>query len=45
MTNSPIRDEEPRDIDSASVDELEKMLANAERNIHEIGRASCRERV
>ena len=36
MTNSPIRDEEPRDIDSASVDELEKMLANAERNIHAI---------
>ena len=43
MTNSPIRDEEPRDIDSASVDELEKMLANAERNIHAI-RAELAER-
>ena len=43
MTNAPIRDEEPRDIDSASVDELEKMLANAERNIHAI-RAELAER-
>ena len=43
MTNSPIRDEEPRDIDSASIDELEKMLADAERNIHAI-RAELAER-
>lgn len=36
MTNAPIRDEEPRDIDTATVDELENMLADAERNIHAI---------
>ena len=43
MTNSPIRDEEPRDIDSASIDELEKMLADAESSIHAI-RAELAER-
>lgn len=43
MTNAPTRDEEPRDIDSASVDELEEMLADAERNIHAI-RAELAER-
>lgn len=36
MTNAPIRDGEHPDIDSASVDELEKMLADAEHNIHAI---------
>ena len=43
MTNAPIRDEEPRDIDTATVDELENMLADAERNIHAI-RAELAER-
>lgn len=36
MTNAPIRDEEHPDIDTASIDELEKMLADAESSIHAI---------
>lgn len=36
MMNAPIRDGEHPDIGSASVDELEKMLADAEHNIHAI---------
>ncbi|WP_295628592.1 hypothetical protein [uncultured Corynebacterium sp.] len=34
MTQSPIHDQGPRDIDSATIDELEKMLGDAEHNIH-----------
>ena len=43
MTNAPIRNEEHPDIDTASIDELEKMLADAENSIHAI-RAELAER-
>ncbi|MFC3849188.1 hypothetical protein ACFORJ_03255 [Corynebacterium hansenii] len=36
MTNEPISAQEPRNLDAASIDDLEKMLADAERNIHAI---------